>query len=120
MALGGALVDKARTVDVDSNPVRVEGEFQRNTVYGPWFRCRLDHGREQEGTDQGRIRGVVRPRLIVSRKVRLKGDQRLEIISKQVHGHAGAVVYNIDGNPEPLRKKRTVIGWEAGLVKVDA
>jgi hypothetical protein len=46
--------------------------------------------------------------------VELHNDLRLEIVSKQL----GSAVWDVVGEPEPLRKKRKVIGYQATVRQI--
>lgn len=118
MGLNASFPDKGRILSQSETAVRIEGTKQHVPETGDEFRCRLEMNKETEGSDQGRRRGIVRPSVIVGRKVRLDGKHDIAIKSKEVHGHEDWVRYSIDGDPEPYRKKTTVIGWEAYIVRV--
>lgn len=128
MALGGALVDKAWIVRREPKAAEdewVDGEKQMTPLpadEGPTkhFRCRFQLLKGVETQEQGRRRRVVRPMLLIGRRnVLIKGD-KVKIRSKQqdflaLYG-TEEPIFQVNGDPEPLRKRRTVIGWEASLV----
>ncbi len=120
MALGTALVDKGRihrrsvSVDVDDDPVIIDGEKQYSTATeGEWFRCRLFVGSSSEVQGDGRRKEVFRHQMMCGRKVDINRDDEVEIESKQL----GTQKFRVDGEPKELRKRRTVIGYEVVLVR---
>lgn len=121
MALGAALVDRGRLVRREKTATEIDGEKQYKDAEpekAPWFRCRLQMVKGSEQQQDGRRRRVVRPTLLLGRKTTLvKGDQ-VEIKCKQLFGDE-LQLFTIDGDPEPLRKRRTVIGFEATLSKAN-
>jgi hypothetical protein len=121
MGLSAALVDRARVVERRESGRRVEGR----TVYGearlPWFKARLELVQAPENTEESGVRPVVsQPTLLTGvrdlegNQLELGNDVRLEVDSRQL----GHTVWQIVGEPAPLRKKRTLIGWQASLRKV--
>lgn len=128
MALGTALVDRARVIrrveaDPDVEPVVVEGEKvmvpkegdKFDDGVGPWFRCRIDSRQVSELQQDGRRKTVTRHTLLVGRKADIRGSDLIETKSKQM----GNAKYTVDGDPSELRKRRTVIGYEVRLVKAE-
>lgn len=126
MALSSALVDRARRVRNEATPRRVEGTTTFATVTGAWFKARLTVPAAPEADDaQGsHRRTVARPTLLLGVRDRegnrlepgfLSADDKVEVDSRQF----GRGVWEVTGDPEPLRKKRRVIGFQATLAKVD-
>lgn len=123
MALRIALVDKARTLSRVSTGVKVAGTSQMATVEGPWFRVRLTLPPQPDTADPagGRTRVEKRPTLLVDRRdengdpVVLNTEMRLEVVSREL----GSATYLLDADPEPLRKRHTVIGWEVPLRRIE-
>lgn len=122
MALGSALVDRARRIVKEPATSRVEGTTIFEDVPGPWFRCRLFLTGDPESDDDQRSRRRTprRPTLLVGRRdtegnvIELRADERLEVNSPQL----GRAVWHIDGEPEPLRRRRSVIGWQVAVSRV--
>jgi hypothetical protein len=119
MGLGGALVDRARPVRRAAAGLRVEGRTQYGEARGPWFRCRLElpAAAEQGGVPTG-VRPVpTSPTLLYETRdeegdpLRLTNQERLEVVSKEL----GSEEWEITGDPQPIRKRRTLIGWQASL-----
>jgi hypothetical protein len=123
MALGAVLVDRARILRRAPAPVRVEGRTQFTTVTGAWFRCRLDLRSRSEGREpeSGFPRVVEQPSLMFGvrdtegRTVDLAASDRLEVVSPQL----GRALWQAQGDPIPMRKRRRVIGWEATIKRVE-
>lgn len=118
MGLNAVLKDKGRTISQEKSEVRIEGTKQRITSQSVQFKCRLEMVKSSEASDQGYHRTAVRPRIMVGKRTELRANQSIEILSPQIHGNDEWVEYSIDGDPEPYRKKKSVVGWEANLVRV--
>lgn len=124
MALGSALVDRARTVSNEPLPRRVEGRTQRASVRGEWFRARLEPVGGPEGTDPagGRRRVVAGttllygPRDAAGLSVVVTTEDLLEIDSREL----GRATWRVTSDPTPLRRKRTVIGFQVPVQLVTA
>lgn len=135
MALGSALVDKAETLrreaetEGEGEEVWVDGEKQfvpadESNVPSPkkTFRCRFQEIKGSEQQQDGRRRRVVRPSLLWGRKMVLQKGDKVRVFFKQkqwVEKYGESAVFQVDGDPEPLRKRRTIIGFEATLVKAE-
>lgn len=123
MALGSALVDRAKFVRRAPTGKRVEGTKLFHDTPGPWFRCRLQMPQQQESGEGGRRRGVTVPTLTVGRRdqdggiIEFKGDDRIVVRSNQL---ATDTTLQVNGDPEPIRKRRTIIGWTVTLTRVDS
>ena len=122
MALQSALVDRARILRREPSAVRVEGRTQFAETAGEWFRCRLDLRGAAQVTDPGGLpRTVPGPTLLLGIKD-LRGDpvlvehtDRLDVDSREL----GRAVYEVNAMPEPLRKKRRVIGYQVAIRRTD-
>lgn len=124
MALGSALVDRARIIRQEAaQAARVEGSTVLARVEGNWFRARLElpQGTEGQAPDSGRRRGVRAPTLMFESfdeenlDVTLTLEDYVEVESEQY----GTTVWRVDGNPQPIRKLRAVIGFQANLRRVE-
>lgn len=122
MGVRTALVDRARVVDQAASDVKVAGSTQFTRVEGPWFRARLimvPRPKTQEPSG-GRSRVEARPRLMYDLRdengdaVALTAKQRVEVDAVNL-GHS---VYELDGEPEPIRKKRSLSHFEVTLLQV--
>jgi hypothetical protein len=88
---------------------------------GPLFRCRLTLPQSPESVDEaprGRRRAVrTVPTLMMDRRdsegndLVVTTEHRLGIFSKQQFGEGVEVLFEVTADPEPIRKKRRVIGW---------
>lgn len=121
MALGRALVDQARPLTKAQSAVKIRGESRFETLRGQWFRCRLTLPGPQESAPQySRRRVVLVPSLLYGVKdadgelLRLGIEMRLEVNSREL----GRTIWDVVSEPEPLRKRRRVIGWQASLRRV--
>lgn len=120
MALGSALVDRARVRRNVVGAVRVEGGYQTTEVVGPWFRCMYDEGNESEQRSDG---GVRRRRtgasMLVGRRntdgtaVDIQHQDRVEIDSRRY----GQITLYVEGTPKVIAKRRTRIGIQVALAK---
>lgn len=89
---------------------------------GPWFRCRLDLPDVNASEDSARRRRVIRvPTLLYGYydtngdPVLLNEEQRIEIDSPEL----GSEVWQVNGRPKPLRKRRRVLGYEVQVKRVE-
>lgn len=130
MALKGALKDRARIRRQEADARRVEGRTVFHARTYPLFRCRLD---VTEGTEQKDAAGemsvdevptVMTDRIDSERNpLRFQPDDELEVESRELapsteRGWHLVGLFQIDGEPKPIRKKRKVIGWELRLKRV--
>jgi hypothetical protein len=123
MALGAVLVDRARPVRKRATGEKVEGTTPMAPVHGAWFRCRLTmpKGYENGGTQQSARRSRRSPELMYEMRD-LAGDDIVLRFDEEViveSAELGTSRWKVNGDPEPLRKKRSVIGWIATLERVD-
>lgn len=120
-------MDRARVISREPSSVKVEGRTQYAAVTREWFRCRVQLPplpvRSGPGTS-GAKRTEKKPSLMFDIKD-LRGDpvtvtfqDRLEV--KSVEQGMDTVVFELDSDPQPIRKKRKVIGYEATMKRVDA
>lgn len=121
MALGAALVDRARIVREAAVGTKVEGTTIFDPTWGSWFRCRLTINTEQEGTAGPDARRVTRQASLmyalhdsIGDHVELHGSDRVEVDSKAL----GRALYEVSGDSTPIRKKRTLIGREVNITLV--
>ena len=133
MSLGAALTDKARVIGrgTGPKPTRIEGTKVTKPEEGEWFKCRLELPKEDEGAeDSGRFRRQVTPSLMLGKR-NLKGEKnvvrgrdQIRVKSNQILEQTGGAedewTFEVKGRPEPIRKRRAVIGYQVNLVKVEA
>lgn len=120
MGLGRGLVDRARVLVTVADGPKVEGRRQTREEASEWFRARFD---EQGAAERDPETGVVvhRPELMYGRRdVRggeippIRASDRIEVDSRPF----GRRVFEVTGDPDPMRKRRTVLGWTASLARV--
>lgn len=124
MALGAALVDRARIIRNVPQPRKIEGRTQFAKVTLPWFRCRVQMPNKPRTADAagGRTRAEARPTLLYGIRdsegnaISLTSTDELEVQVKEIAEHA---LYQVDADPMPLRKRRSVIGWEVPLKRIE-
>ena len=139
MSLGAALVDRAFLLrkteatpeDELGPPEEVEGTVIEGTVIfkdpdpedpkpGPEFRCRLDESGAPERTKEGMTQTDSRPKLLVPRKdidgneLHIRSSDQIKVVSREL----GTAVWEVDEDPAPLRRRRSLIGWELTVHRV--
>lgn len=122
MAYTAALVDRARLRRTQKSRDKVEGATRSSPVSGPWFKVRLQMVNTPEtNVDPGsRPRIVQRPSLLVARRdeqgedVEIRAGDKIEVDSRQL----GRETYEVASDPEPLRRKRRVMGWQVDVKRV--
>lgn len=124
MALNAALVDRARVIKKRAAGRVVDGETLYGEVEGPWFKVRIDLGTEGESIDPAAGgRKVDRsPSMLVALRDE-DGDPVVLTIEDRVQYQSSTLpvaneVWDVISDPQPLRKKRRVIGWNVTLRKV--
>lgn len=123
MGFHSALVDQARLLSKEPLGATVGGTIRFTDVRGEWFRCRLTLPGAPENLEGATYRRtVIRvPTLLydivdaVDEAVVLFVETRLEVNSKEL----GDQVWDVVSNPEPLRRKRRVMGWQTTLRRVE-
>lgn len=123
MGLNAVLVDQARTVRSEAGP-RIGGRSQMQPVFGPWFRARLfldtASADEAEDDNRGRRKTVPRPTLMCGvadlqgNALSVKASDELEVASAEL----GTARWKITADPQPIRKKRRVIGMQLTLARM--
>jgi len=129
MALTAALVDQARVyVRRPTAGPKVEGRTQFVDSVSPWIKARLQLPASPETVDEGvrsRRRTVTVPTAMVNFKdkagnpVEITNQTKVGIQSKQQLGEGVEVIYQVTADPEPIRKKRKVIGFTLTLRRVE-
>ena len=123
MSLNSVLVDSARRVVDTPLPGKVEGSTRFTTLHEPWFRCRLTllPAPQSDDAQGGHVRIPRNGTLLVGRRDRdgnvlaIEASDRLEVSSRDL----GSGMFDVTGAPEPIRKKRKLIGWMASIVRVE-
>lgn len=122
MSLGSALVDRARVVRRESVGVKREGTTVMSDTHGSWFKVRLFLEAAGERDEQGgRKKAVSTPQVLYGLRdldgelVDLHAEDKLEIASVLGGGHE---LWRVMEEPQPIAKKRSVIGGLARLERV--
>lgn len=123
MGFRTALVDRARTITQEPTGQVIGGTRRFTYVRGEWFRCRLTLPGAPENLEAVTFRrtAVVVPTLLygmtdeVRDPVHLGLEMRLEVKSDAL----GDEVWDVVSDPEPLRRKRRVLGWQVTLRRVE-
>lgn len=121
MAYRGALVDRAVIRRKRGQGRKVDGRTVFLPEDSPEFRARLQLSQANEDTRDERTAAVVRPILMTDRKdsagdlLEFKMSDRIVVTSREL----GTNVWEVTGEPEPLRKKRKVIGWVVPISRVE-
>ena len=120
MAIGSAMPDKGRVISAEKTSTRINGAKIVVPSTSALFRCRLTLPTGEEAEEEGRKRKVRRPTLMLKatdtrgRRVVIRGKDKIEVVSREF----GTDTWEIQGDPKPIRKRRSVIGWTATLAKV--
>lgn len=122
MGLRAALVDRGRFVAEEAGAQKVEGTTVLEPVVSAWFRIRLEPPDDDEAKGPGEGERVVRrANFLADRRdedgvaVEFAAHDKLEVRSPQL----GDAVWEIEGRPTAIRKKRTVIAWEGRLKRLE-
>jgi hypothetical protein len=122
VALGAALVDRAR-VRRKVPARKVAGRTVMAPTVHAWFRCRLElRSQPQTREPSSRQPRVTKsPRLMFG--VRDLDGGTIDVVSTDVlevdSPELGRAFYEVEGDPDPMRKKRRVIGWEVNLKRIE-
>lgn len=121
MGLRSALVDRAYIQRRRPDAVKVNGRTVHSLAETAAIRCRLTINDSAERLDEGRKVSDSRPSLTLYRRdgdglevVPAKTD-RVRVVSREL----GEGVYEIDGKPQPIRKKRRLLGWLVNVVRLE-
>lgn len=120
MSLGAALVDdcihleRVAAGDIDGRPRTALRRSQP-------IRCRLTFTQDPEGGSGPNGSVVRRPSLLLARRDRAgsvvhpTSASQFEVTSREL----GTRTWQVDGDPEPLRRRRTLLGWQIRLLASD-
>lgn len=122
MGLRAALVDRAVRLRKDPTGRRVEGTtiYEEQEAEQP-VRVRLTVQAAGEDLGDGRSVTEPTPTLMVYRKdlggqpLDWRATDRVRVTSREL----GEAIYEVDGEPVPIRKKRRVIGWTLTVKRVE-
>lgn len=123
MAFRSALVDRARLISKSDTGEKVNGRTTLKPVTSEWFRVRLfpAQGTESPDTQGGRKRNVKRPQLLADRidavgeTIEITANDQIEVDSPEL----GRSVWEVDGDPQIVRKKRAVLGFLANVSRLE-
>ena len=106
MALGSALVDRAKVITREKVAgEKIDGEVQYTTVEdAKTFRCRLEMQKGSEMDADGRRKSVRRPSLMFRRRDTVTAGDKIHVTSTAIPEGTG--VYQVDGDPTPMRRRR--------------
>jgi hypothetical protein len=99
---------------------RVRGAFKTEAVWSKPFRCRYAPARESESRSQGGVRRV-KPATLTVKALSLKSagvatlraSDRVEV----TQADGTKLLMEVMGEPEPVRKRRSTIGYLVSLQK---
>jgi hypothetical protein len=120
VALGAVLVDRARVVRKQAAAARVEGTTPMVPIAHAWFRARLFLEGAPEREQEGMRRATPGPQLLYALRdtdgdaIDLHFDDRVEVDSAEL----GRAMWRVNGEPQPIRKRRSLIGHLATLERV--
>lgn len=122
MSLAAVCVDRGRIVRKVASGVRTEGRTSFVPVPEQWFKTRLfeDASPNQVDPVGGHVTSVDRPQALTVAKdldgnvLSFQGDFVIDISSREF----GRYLFRMAGEPQPLRKKRRIIGWQLTLERV--
>lgn len=113
MALRAALVDRAYIRRNRAAERKVDGRRIYSSGWSPEIRARLTVSAASKRREDGRPMTEPRPTLILWRrdKAGARIDPRMTDRIRVESVELGTHLHEVDGEPQPIRKKRAVIGW---------
>lgn len=122
MGIGSVMVDKAYAVSRIKDPVSREGGHSWTDVQGEEFRCFLDFRPKTEQRGDGGARRNVTGIQLYTGKRDKKGQlmvfsdrQKIVVTSRKF----GVQTYEVTGEPQPIAKKSSTLGWILSLSSTD-
>lgn len=116
MSFQSALVDRARRVHRlvgYRNPDL--GESDQVVQYDDWFKCRLNPPDSSEDHPANEaVQYKIRAEILIPKNMDLDLNDRIEIESQEL----GTAIWIIEAQPKLLRRKRSIIGKSATVIKV--
>lgn len=120
MAIGASTPDRARVRRDARTGERVRGAYATEIVWTKPFRCRYVPARESESRSSSGVRRT-KPATLTMKALSLKSSgvgllrasDRVEI----TQADGTKLLMEVMGEPEPIRKRRTTIGYTASLQK---
>ena len=122
MGLRSALVDRGTIAGRQKTATKVRGETKYVNKESQPFRCRINmnESNQIQGKDIRFIQYtsefimIMETKFINGDDIEIKADDKIVI---ETGIYAG--VYEVDGDPMPIRKKKKQILWQVGLDKFD-
>lgn len=122
MSIRAVCVDYGRIVRLEEALRRVEGRTTFVPVTEQWFKCRLFLNMAPDQKDQFRAHetAVPAPQVLTpltdlsGNRMVFTGDVRMDISSAEL----GRAIWRVNAEPQPLRKRRRVIGWLVTVERV--
>lgn len=115
MSYRSVLVDKARRISYTRGTRNNLGESDKITTYGKYFTARLVPAGSSESRSANRSsRETKETQLLYSTTGMLTINDNVEVVSKEL----GTAIWIVIGEPTPIRKKRTLIGYSATIRRV--
>ena len=121
MGLRSVLVDRAYRIRKGATSKRVEGSTVFNSQESEAIRVRLSVQQAGERADNGRVLTEPQPTLLVYKKDLLgeeldwRATDRIRVESVELGTHE----FEVSGDPQPIRKKRRIIGWTLNLRRTE-
>lgn len=118
MGFQSVLVDTAHVVAREPVGEKIAGETQMGTVRKPPFKCRISSPQPDElNTDRIMFPQYIRDLTMLCGMKNVDGDLYTPKADHRIVVESGpyAGEYSVVGKPDPIRKKRTQIGWNIAL-----
>lgn len=121
MGFRGALVDTAYRVRKGPSSKRIEGSTIFTSEESEPIKARLSVTQAGERAEDGRVLTEPQPTLIVYKRDLLgeeldwRATDRIRVESVELGTHE----FEVQGDPQPMRKKRRVIGWQLNLRRTE-
>lgn len=121
MSVRSALVDRAYRLRKQPDRRRVEGTTIYAQVESEPVRARLTLNAAQERPEDGRVMTEPAPTLIVLRRdergepLDWRQSDRVRVVSREL----GEAVYEVSGEPQPMRKRRSILGYQLPVRRVE-
>ena len=112
MSYRSVLVDKARAITYTRGTRGIEGESLKITTYGKWFSARLVPAGSKEVRANNRSSHETKEtQLLYAVGGSLHINDKVEVTSREL----GTAVWIVMGEPQPVRKKRVLLGYIATI-----
>lgn len=121
MGIRTALVDRAYRIRKSPKSRRVEGSTMFQAEESEAIKARLTVNAAGERTEDGRVLSEPQPTLIVYKKDMVgdlmdwRATDRIRVESNELGTHE----FEVEGEPQPIRKKRSIIGWQITLRRTE-